>query len=57
MHSCMEVREPIELSFEVVNGVGQGIDVLDGSQHDGVTDKLFRVVALLHPNRRGTLIF
>ena len=30
LHSCVEVCEPIELSFEVVSGVGPGIDVLDG---------------------------
>ena len=28
--SCAKVREPIELSFGVVNGVGLGIRVLDG---------------------------
>jgi len=30
LHSCAEVREPIELSFSVVSGVGPGIDVLYG---------------------------
>jgi len=32
LHSCAEVREPIELSFEVVSRVGPGIDVLDGGR-------------------------
>jgi len=30
LHSCVEVLEPIELSFGVVSGVGPGILVLDG---------------------------
>jgi len=30
LHSCAEMREPIELSFAVVSAVGPGIDVLDG---------------------------
>ena len=30
LHSCVAVREPIELSFDVVNGVGPGIDVQNG---------------------------
>jgi len=30
LRSCVEVREPIELSFYVVSGVGLGIDILDG---------------------------
>jgi len=30
MCSYVEVREPIELSFGVVSGVGPSIDVLDG---------------------------
>jgi len=30
LRSCAEVHEPIELSFGVVSGVGQGIHVLDG---------------------------
>jgi len=29
MHSCAEVREPIELSSGMVSGVVPGIDVLD----------------------------
>jgi len=32
MHSCVEVRELIELSFGVVSGVSLGIRVLDGVQ-------------------------
>jgi len=34
LHSCVEVREPIELSFGVVSGVGPCIDVLDGDPRD-----------------------
>jgi len=30
LDSCVEVREPIKLSFGVVSGVGPGILVLDG---------------------------
>jgi len=30
LHSCVEVREPIELSFRVVSGVGLDIRVFDG---------------------------
>jgi len=30
LHSCMEVHEPIELSFGVVSGMGPGIDVCNG---------------------------
>jgi len=30
LRSCVEVREPIELSFDVVSRVGPGIDALDG---------------------------
>ena len=29
--SCVEVREPIELPFRVVSGVGPGINVWNGS--------------------------
>jgi len=31
LRRCVEVRRAIELSFGVVNGVGLGIHVLDGS--------------------------
>jgi len=30
LHSCVEVHEPIELLFGLVNGVGPDIHVLDG---------------------------
>ena len=30
LRSCVEVREPIELSFREVSGLGPGIDVLGG---------------------------
>jgi len=30
LRSCVDVREPIELSFGVVSEVGLSIDVLDG---------------------------
>jgi len=32
LHSCVEVREPIEQSFGVISIVGPGIGVLDGGQ-------------------------
>jgi len=32
LHSCAKVREPMELSFGMVSGVGLGIHVLDGVQ-------------------------
>jgi len=31
--SCVEVHEPIELSFGIVSGVSRVIDVLDGVPH------------------------
>jgi len=31
--SCAEMCEPIELSFDMVSGVGPGIYVLDGGSH------------------------
>jgi len=33
LHSCVEVRLPIELLFGVVSGVGPGIDVQNGGPH------------------------
>ena len=33
LRSCVEVREPIELSFGMMNGVGLGIDVRNGGPH------------------------
>jgi len=33
LRSCVEVREPIELSFGVVSGVCPGIDVFIGDPH------------------------
>jgi len=30
LHGCVEVREPNELSFGVVSGLGGGMGVLDG---------------------------
>ena len=30
LRSCVEVHEPMELSFGMVSGVGPGIHVLDG---------------------------
>ena len=32
LHSCVEVHEPIELSFGVVNGISQRMGVLDGGR-------------------------
>jgi len=47
LHSYVEVREPIELSFGVVSGVGRGMGVLDGVQvPQGVWQ--FRGVLTLH---------
>ena len=34
LHSCVEAREPIELSFRVLSGVTEGMGVLDGAPHD-----------------------
>ena len=50
LHSCAEVREPIELLFGVVSGVTAGIHVLDGvlvPQWEGVD---FGVVCPHWPN-------
>jgi len=50
LRSCMEVREPIELSFGVVSGMVPGIDVLDGvhmPQGEGAVSGIFRH---LHPH-------
>jgi len=44
LHSCVEVHEPIELSFGEVSGVGPGIDVWTGvhvAQGRGVVLGLF----------------
>jgi len=45
LRSCVEVPEPIELSFGVTSGVGPGIDVLDGvhvTQGEGAVSGIFR---------------
>jgi len=31
LRTCVELREPIELSFGVVSGLGSGVHVLDGA--------------------------
>jgi len=33
LRSCVKVREPMELSFEVVSGVSRGMGVLEGFPH------------------------
>jgi len=33
LHSCVEVREPIELWFEVMSVVGGGMGVLNDGRH------------------------
>jgi len=45
LHSCVEVRELIKLSFGMVSGVDPGIDVLDGvrvPQGEGAVSGIFR---------------
>jgi len=45
LRSCAKVREPIELSFWVVNGVSLGIRVLDGiqvPQGEGAASEVFQ---------------
>ena len=45
LHSCVEVSEPIELSFGVVSGVGPSIDVQMGlhiPQGEGAVSGIFR---------------
>ena len=57
LHSCVEMREPIELLFGVVSWVGPGIGVWNGvhvAQGDGVD---FGVVCLHWSNGFSGLIF
>ena len=45
LRSCAKLREPIELSFGVVNGVGLGIPVFNGGQSaqgEGAVSVVFR---------------
>jgi len=45
LRRCVEVREPIELSYGVVSGVGPGIDLLHGvhmPQGEGAVSGIFR---------------
>jgi len=47
LHSCAEVREPIELSFGVMSVVGPGIHVLDGvhvTQKEGLFGGFFGIL-------------
>jgi len=42
---CAKVREPIELSFGVVSGIGSGIGVLDGGPRaPNVREGFFRIL-------------
>jgi len=53
LHSCVEVREPIELMFGVLSGVGPGINVLDGvhvPQGKGLFLGFFRICAPIRLN-------
>jgi len=57
LHSCVEVHEPITLSFCLVSGVSPGIDVLYGvhlAQRKGVD---FAVVCPHWPSGLNGLIF
>ena len=51
LHSCVEMREPIELSFGVVSGVGPGIDVLDGGQRASRGRAVSGIFRHLRPHR------
>ena len=50
LRNCAEVREPIQLSFGVVSGLGPGIDVLDGVHVPQGEGADFGVVCLHGPN-------
>jgi len=47
--SCAEVREPIELSFGMVSGVGPGIHVLDGGSCAPKEGAVLGIFRHLHP--------
>ena len=57
LHSCVEVRELIELSFGVVSGVGPGIDVWNGCPRVSRERVDFAVVCLHWPNGFSGQIF
>ena len=55
LHSCVEVCEPVELSFGMVSGVGPGIDVLDWVHVPrGI---FFGICAPIHLNGRNDVLF
>ena len=49
LRSCVEVREPIELSFDVVSGVGPGIDVRNGGPRGSMEEVNLGVVCPIGP--------
>jgi len=55
--SCVEVRELIELSFVVVNGVGPGTDVRNGDAHGSSGRGGFVGVCPIGPCGFNALIF
>jgi len=57
MHSCVEAREPITLSFGVVSGVGPGIDILHGSRRGSRVGGGFWGCLPHWPNGLNGLIF
>jgi len=44
LRSCVKVREPMELSFEVVSGVGRGMGGLEGGPRADVPQGVWRFV-------------
>jgi len=60
LRSCVEVCEPIELSFGVVSGVGAGIHVLDGgsrTQEEGAVLGFFGICAPIGLNAQNDVFF
>ena len=49
LHSCIEVRELIELSFGVVSGWVPGVDILNEGPRDSRGRSDFRVVCPIGP--------
>jgi len=57
LRNCAEVREPIQLSFGVVSGLGPGTDVLGGCPRASRGTADFWVVFSLWPNGfKGLLV-
>jgi len=57
LRSCVEVHEPIELSFGMMSGVSPGIDVQNGGPHGSREWVDFGVVCPHWPNGFNGLIF